>query len=141
MHGRMVDLQRYKASSGERNFIERTNKASIFLEAVLAKEHQSNFEEKSTPASKKMIFFFKNRSIHFHINSTRVIRLVKGNQLSFSSIEINKAPLHSPVSSSPVSRRSDSTTEANSRSCLRVESSISTDSNITNNTVRKFINV
>ena len=57
MHGRMVDLQRYKASSGERNFIERANKASIFLEAVLAKEHQSNFEEKSTPASKKMIFF------------------------------------------------------------------------------------
>ena len=33
----MVDLYRYRATSGERNFIERI-KAPIFLEAVLAIE-------------------------------------------------------------------------------------------------------
>ena len=49
MHGRMVDLWRYRASSGERNFVERI-KAPIFLEAVLAieimYEPQSNLEKK-----------------------------------------------------------------------------------------------
>ena len=39
-----------------------------------------------------------NRPIHFHINSTSVIRTVKPNQASFSSIEINK-PLPDPVDS------------------------------------------
>ena len=33
LHGRMVDLSRYRATSGERTFIERI-KAPIFLEAV-----------------------------------------------------------------------------------------------------------
>ena len=37
MHGHMVDLQRHRATSGGRNFIEQI-KAPIFLEAVLAKE-------------------------------------------------------------------------------------------------------
>ena len=49
MHGRMVDLWRCRASSGERNFVERI-KAPIFLEAVLAieimQEPQSNLEKK-----------------------------------------------------------------------------------------------
>ena len=37
LHGCMVDLQRYRATSGERNFIEQI-KAPIFLEAVVAIE-------------------------------------------------------------------------------------------------------
>ena len=37
IQGRMVDLQRYRATSRERNFIERI-KDPIFLEAVLATE-------------------------------------------------------------------------------------------------------
>ena len=37
IHGRMVPLLRYRATSGERNFIEGT-KAPIFLAAVLAIE-------------------------------------------------------------------------------------------------------
>ena len=37
IHGRMVDLLRYRVTSGERNFIERI-KAPIFIEAVLATE-------------------------------------------------------------------------------------------------------
>ena len=40
--------------------------------------------------------FSQNRTIHFHINRTSVFRLVKQNQLSFSSIKINK-PLPIPV--------------------------------------------
>ena len=35
-------------------------------------------------------FSFKNRPIHFDINSTRVTRPVNQKKLSFSSIEINK---------------------------------------------------
>ena len=35
MHGRIVDLWRYRATSGKRNFIERI-KVPIFLETVLA---------------------------------------------------------------------------------------------------------
>ena len=49
MHGRMVDLWRYRTPSGERNFVQRI-KAPIFLEAVLAieimQEPQSNLEKK-----------------------------------------------------------------------------------------------
>ena len=37
IHGHMVDLWRYRATSGERNFKEQ-NKAPIFLETVLAIE-------------------------------------------------------------------------------------------------------
>ena len=36
----------------------------------------------------KRLFFLKNRHIHSHINSTSVIKPVKQNQLSLSSIEI-----------------------------------------------------
>ena len=37
IHGFMVDLQRYRATSGEKNFLEKI-KTPIFLEAVLVKE-------------------------------------------------------------------------------------------------------
>ena len=47
-------------------------------------------KRESQPQYLKRWFFFKNRPNYFHINSTSVIRLVKQNQLSFSSIEINK---------------------------------------------------
>ena len=44
----------------------------------------------------KRLFFLMNRLIHFYINTTKVIRPVKQNQLSFSSIETKK-PLLAPV--------------------------------------------
>ena len=54
MHGCMVDLLGYRATSGERNFIEQI-KAPIFLEAVLAieimQEPTPTYKRKSTPAS------------------------------------------------------------------------------------------
>ena len=53
------------------------------------------FRRESQPQHLKRLFFLKNRLIHCHNNSTGVIRLVKWNQLSFWSIEINK-PLLAP---------------------------------------------
>ena len=57
-------------------------------------------------------YFFKQRPICFHINSTRVIRTIKWNKASFPYTEINM-PL---MSQSTVSRRLDSISEANSSS-------------------------
>ena len=58
----MVDLYRYRATSGERNFIEGI-KAPIFLEAVLAikimYEPQSNLEERVNPSILKDDFSSK----------------------------------------------------------------------------------
>ena len=48
------------------------------------------FRRESQPHHLKRLSFLKNRPISFHINSTSVIRPVKWNQLSFSSIKINK---------------------------------------------------
>ena len=50
----------------------------------------------SPPQLFKIRFFFKNRPIHFYINSASVIKPVKRNQLSLSSIEFNK-PLPASV--------------------------------------------
>ena len=56
---------------------------------------------------------FPSRRAHFHINSTRVIKPIKQNKLSFSSKEINK-PLPAPFYRS---RGSDSSSNANFSCC------------------------
>ena len=60
MHGHMVDLCRYRATSGERSFIEQI-KAPIFLGVVLAIEimsdPQSNLDEKDNPSILKDDFY------------------------------------------------------------------------------------
>ena len=60
MHGHMVDLQRYRATSRERSFIEQI-KAPIFLGVVLAieimSEPQSNLDEKDNPSILKDDFY------------------------------------------------------------------------------------
>ena len=44
-------------------------------------------------------YLLKNKPIHFHINSTIVIRLVKWNKFSFSSIKLSKSfPVQSAIS-------------------------------------------
>ena len=57
MHGQMIDLQRYSATSWERNF---TEQISNFLEALLAieimQEPQSNLEYKVNLSILKDIF-------------------------------------------------------------------------------------
>ena len=53
LHSHIIDLKRYRKTSGERNFTERV-KVPIFLEAVLAIEiiyiHQPNLEENVNPS-------------------------------------------------------------------------------------------
>ena len=79
----------------------------------------------------KMQFALENRPIHFHINSTSVIRSFKQNKLSFSSIEINK-PLSAPVQSASMF----------TVITIRVEDSvIKLDTNITDNIICMVINV
>ena len=99
IHGSMVDLQRYKATSGERNFIEQSSK---FLGCSFSNTDNVRtpiqFRREGSPQHLKRWFFLKNRSIHFHINRTIVTRLVKQNQLIFPRVEINK-PLLTPVHS------------------------------------------
>ena len=77
-----------------KNLIE-SIKAPIFLEAILAIDimlrPQSNLEEKENPSIlKNRPIVLKNRPIHFHMNSTSVIRPVKRNKFSFSRIEISR---------------------------------------------------
>ena len=58
------------------------------------------FQREKDPQNLKRWFFVKIRPIYCHINSTTVIHWVKWNQVSFSSIEINK-PLSILVCSAP----------------------------------------
>ena len=87
-----------------------------------------------------------NRPIHFHINSTSVIRLVKQDELSFSSTEINKQ-LPALVCSVltirfKFRRKFQLLPQIRCLIFIRVESStISIDSNNTYNIFRKAINV
>ena len=60
------------------------NQGSDFLRASF-----SNRDNARGPTQSGRVSQPKNRPIHFHINNTNVIRLVKQNQLSFSSTEIN----------------------------------------------------
>ena len=96
----MVDLLRYRATSGKRNFIERI-KAPIFLEAVLAKEMlepQSNLEEKLDPS----IF-----------TSITPMLLDQPNETSWFCSALKF------LRQSTVSHRSHSSSEANSTYCHR----------------------
>ena len=57
----------------------------MLLKAILAietiEESQSNLDRQTEHL--KRSFFFKNRPIHFHINSTRVIKPVKRKKMRF----------------------------------------------------------
>ena len=88
-------------------------------------------------------YFSSNRFIDFQINSTKFVRPVKWNNLSFSRNEINK-PLPAPVYSFS---RSEVSSEANCKCChksntqlLIVEAgNIRADNNIIDNITRKVI--
>ena len=83
-----------KQSKFRKKKLHRTNQGSNFLGGSFSNRHNLRapiqFRRESQLQHLKESFFFKNRPIHFHINSTSIIRLVKRNQLSFSSIEIDK---------------------------------------------------
>ena len=142
---RLTEIQ----SNLRRKKRHRTNQGSNFLGGSFSNRNNVRasiqFGRERQPQHLKRRIFLKNRPIHFHINSTSLIRLIKQNQLSFSSIEINKpipAPIHS-VSDS------DSSSEANSSCCHRSDASSHSDYIVVSspyivqycNIIRKVINV
>ena len=90
----MVNLSRYRATWRGRHFIEQIH-APIFLKAVLAieimLEPQSNLDERDNDSIlKDYISSRRDPSIFTSIACTGVIRPIKQNLFSFSSIKINK---------------------------------------------------
>ena len=95
-YGRFIEIQ----GNLRRKKLHRTNQGCNFLGGSFSNRDNVRapiqFRREGQPEHLKRWFFLKNRSTHFHINRTIVIRPVKRNQLSFPSIEINK-PLLTPV--------------------------------------------
>ena len=99
MQGHMLDLKRYRTTSGKRNFIEKI-KVPIFLEAVLAIEimwePKLNLEENLWDL--KRWFLLKSRPSYFNIIAIAPVILDwSTKQVEFSSTEI-KTPLPALVS-------------------------------------------
>ena len=98
LYGRFKKIQ----SNLRRKKLQRTIKSPVFLEAVLAietmQEPQSDLEEKVNPSVLKDDFFSRTDQPILTSIAPVLFRLVKRNQLSFSSIEINR-PLPDPVHS------------------------------------------
>ena len=89
-------------SNLRRKKLHRTNQGSNFLGGSFSNRDNVRapiqFRRETEPQHPQRLFFLNNRPIHFHINSTSVIRLGKRNQLSFFSNKINM-PLPAPVRS------------------------------------------
>ena len=95
-YGRPVEI----TNNIRRKKLHRMDQSFIFLEAVLAIDSvraSTQFRRKRESLHLQLRYFFKNRFIHFHISSVRVIRPFERNKLSFLSIEINKS-FPAPVS-------------------------------------------
>ena len=143
--GRFIEIQ----SNLKRKKLHRTNLGSNLLEGSFSNRNNVrapvHFRREGQFQHLKRWFFLKNRPIHFCINRTSVIRLVKRNQLSFPALKSTSHFLFQLT----VSCRSDSSSEANSSCCQRsnawsywiYSSIISIDSNITDNIIRKVINL
>ena len=98
LYGRFIEMQR----NLRRKKLHRTNQGSNFLGGSFSNRDNVRvpiqFRRESLAQHLRRWSFLKNRPIHFHMNSTSVIRPIKQNQLSFSSIVINK-PLPVPAHS------------------------------------------
>ena len=94
-YSRFIELK----SNLRRKKLNRTNQDSNFLVGGLSNRNNVSspiqFKRKRPLHHLKRLFFLKNKPIHFHINSTSVIRPIKLYQHDFP-IEINK-PLPAPV--------------------------------------------
>ena len=91
VYGRFIEIQS--------NF-RRKNQNSNFLRGSFSNidnvRTPIQFGREIQPQHLKWLFFLRDRHVHIYIISTSVNRPVKRNQLSSSSIEINK-PLPAPV--------------------------------------------
>ena len=146
LYGRCIETQ----SNFKRQKLHRTNQGSDFFGGSFSNRDNVRasiqFRRESQPQHLKRQFFLEDRPIHLHTNSTSVFRPVRRNQLSISSIKIIKS-LPVPICSVLQARfkfRSQFQLLQQIR-CLitfRVESHIiSIDSNITDNIIRKVINL
>ena len=97
MKRHMLDSQKYRATSGKRNFKERI-KAPIFLEPVLAIRAHIQFKRERQPYPNILKHGFSSRTDPSSFTSEtkkKRKKTKKTNKLSFSSTEINK-PLPAP---------------------------------------------
>ena len=81
-YGRPVEI----TNNIRRKKLHRMDQSFIFLEAVLAIDSvraSTQFRRKRESLHLQLRYFFKNRFIHFHISSVRVIRPFERNKLSF----------------------------------------------------------
>ena len=89
--GRFIEIQ----SNLRRKKLHRANQGSNFLRRSFSNRDNLRapiqFRRERQTQHRKRWLFLKSRPIHFHINSTKVIRPVKQNQLSFFSIETNNS--------------------------------------------------
>ena len=135
----------YGKSNLRRKKFHRTNQLFNFLGSSFSNggnvRAPMQLEEKESPS-----LFLQEQTHHFHINSTRVIRSVRRNKLSFSTTEFNK-PHPAPVCSTSLVRfKFRSQLQLLSRiRCfltLTVENSIiSVLSNIKDDIIRSVINI
>ena len=81
IYSRFIEI---KCNQGERN--------SNFVGGIFSDRNDVRapiqYRGESQPQHLQRWFFLKNRPIHFHVSSTSVIRPIKQNQSSFSSIEL-----------------------------------------------------
>ena len=114
LHGRFLEIKSYL----RRQKLHKTNQGSNFIGGSFSNRDNVRapiqFRRERKSQHLKQRFFFKKRPIYFQINSTRINRTVKWNQLSFLSKE-NIKPILAPVYSAW--HRSDSSSEANSNCC------------------------
>ena len=141
-HGRFIEIQ----SNLRRKKLHKTNQSSNFLGGGFSNRDNVRapiqFERESQLQQLKRSFFLKNRPIHFHMNSTSVLRPVKRNELSFSSIDWNQQVTSYPSTQCLVDQIQVQKPQIRCLITFRVESNIiSIDSNMTDNIIRKVINV
>ena len=93
LYDRFVEIQIQVQSSFKRKKLHRTNQGSNYLRGSFSNRDVAapNLEDKDNPSLLKKLFFLKNRPIHYHLISAGVIRPVKRNNLSFSSVENDKS--------------------------------------------------
>ena len=87
LYGRSMEIK----SNFKRKSLHIINQGFNFLRGSSSNKNNVRapiqFRRERQPQHLKRWFFVKNRPIHFHINSTSVIKPVKWNKLCFSSIE------------------------------------------------------
>ena len=97
LHGIFTKIK----SNLNRKKLHKANQGSNFFGGSFSNKDnvRAQFRTKRQSQHLKRLLFFKNRLIHFYINSTGAVKLVKQNKLHFSSNQINKpVPDQSTVS-------------------------------------------